>query len=238
MPSALVLPARLTPRSIFPVEQNRTEQNVLMTENAQDSLTPRWVLFLALPPRPSIGPWVQGRQAARDCARVRGFLSVLSGLTRCFVPALPGWQLDTRSRRSLAVQAGTLFFSQLPVAWSVSPGGRESPGAEAVGTAWSGSPRLWQSGWEGQGVEVSFVLSPTSVVFAPVSSPPSFSSPVCLARVLSNSEPKGPRRSLVRTSQGKGPGGGERTRARGPPSRTARLRRPAKAPPGTRAERE
>lgn len=58
-----------------------------MTENAQDSLTPPWVLFLALPPRPSIGPWVQGRQAARDCARVRGFLSVLSGLTRCFVPA-------------------------------------------------------------------------------------------------------------------------------------------------------
>lgn len=157
-----------------------------MTENAQDSLTPPWVLFLALPPRPSIGPWVQRGEAARDCAHVRGFLSVLSGLTRCFVPTLPGWQLDTRSRRSLAVQAWTLFFSQLSVAWSISSGGRESPGAETVGTAWSGSPRLWQSGWEGQGVEkVSLVLSPTSVVFAPVSSPPSFSSPVCLARVLS-----------------------------------------------------
>lgn len=36
-----------------------------------------------------------------------------------------------------------------------------------------------------------------------------------------DSEPKGTRRSLLSTSQGKGPGGGERTRARGPLSRTA-----------------
>lgn len=103
------------------------------------------------------------------------------------------------------MQAGTLFFSQLPVAWSISPGGRESPGAEAVGTAWSGSPRLWQSGWEGQGVEkVSFVLSPTSVVFAPVSSPPSFSSPVCLARVLSRLGAEGPQEVVSAYQPGEG----------------------------------
>lgn len=121
------------------------------------------------------------------------------------------------------MQAWTLFFSQLSVAWSISSGGRESPGAETVGTAWSGSPGLWQSGWEGQGVEkVSLALSPTSVVFAPVSSLPSA---VQFAWHVSrlDSEPKGTRRSLLSTSQGKGPGGGERTRACGPPSRTASL---------------